>query len=98
MTKVLASTVAMMLVDAKVLNLEAPVSTYIPSFKVAYCIVSHVHVYACIYYIFLHFALLTNTFSGLYLYHTRFHICTHTCPQSSSSLRLTSVLKECMAY
>ena len=36
MTKVFASTVAMMLVEAKALNLEAPVSDYIPSFKVAH--------------------------------------------------------------
>ena len=34
MTKVLASTVAMMLVEAKALDLEAPVADYIPSFKV----------------------------------------------------------------
>ena len=45
MTKVLASTVAMMLVDAKVLNLEAPVSEYIPSFKVVYYIMSHMYVH-----------------------------------------------------
>ena len=34
MTKVLASTIAMMLVEAKALDLDAPVADYIPSFKV----------------------------------------------------------------